>query len=210
MPIIIYHGKRKWIIKPFSSYFGDVDEEFHRFIDPCDYYLTNLQDYSDEMIHTFTNMFLMKSFLALKHHTDKQYIRSHYVVLAFVGINKNNSKEELDFAKYFFVYLSSISGGITKREIFNQVEQIEDNLTKENMKNFIEELKEEGIEIGIEKGIEKGIERGIEQGKKISIYQVYLAGFDVEALSRIFALPSTEILQIIEEVKKMEQAKDNN
>jgi predicted transposase/invertase (TIGR01784 family) len=202
VPIIIYHGKRKWVIRPFSNYFGDVDEEFHRFIDPCDYYLTNIQEYPDEIIKTFTNMFLMKSFLALKHHTDKGYIRSHFVVLAFVGVNKNNLKEELDFARYFYVYLSSISGGITKKEINMQIEQLENNLTKENMKNFIDEFIEEGIEIGIEKGIEIG--------KKMTIYETHLRGFDIEALSRIFDLPSTEILQLLEEVKIMEQAKDKN
>ena len=159
VPIIIYHGKRKWVEKPFSDYFGDVDEEFHQFIDPYEYYLTNLQDYSDEMIQAF-----MRS---------------------------------------LSVYLSNISGGITKIEIYYQIEQLNDNLNKENMYNFMEELKAEGIEIGIEKGIEKGVELG----KKMSIYQVHLAGHDIESLSHIFALPSAEISQIIQEVKNIELLK---
>jgi predicted transposase/invertase (TIGR01784 family) len=206
VPIILYHGKRKWVVKPFSSYFGDVDEEFQRFIDPCDYYLTDLQDYPDEMIEAFTNIFLMKGFLAMKHHTDKAYIKSHFVKLVFVGFSKNNSKETIDFVRSLSVYLSNISGGITRIEIFNQVEQLDNNLTKEAMYNFIDELKEEGIEIGIE----KGIVQGIEIGKKIAIYETHQRGFDIESLSRIFALPSEEIELIIEEIQKMEDDKGKN
>ena len=74
------------------------------------------------------------------------------------------------------------------------------------MVNFIEELKEEGIEIGIE----QGIVLGREQEQKISIYKAHLAGCDIELLMRIFPLSAVEILQIIEEMKNMEQAKGNN
>ena len=202
VPIIIYHGKRKWVLKPFSDYFGDVDEEFHRFIDPYDYYLTNLQDYSDEMIQAFSNILFIKGFLAMKHHYDKVYVKRHFVELVFVGYDSNHSKEILDFMRSLSVYLSNISGGITKIEIYYQIEQLEDNLNKENMYNLIDDLTEKGIEIGIEKGIELG--------KKMSIYQVHLAGHDIESLSRIFALPSAEIIQIIEEMKKMGKTKGKN
>ena len=191
VPSVVYHGKRQWIIKPFSSYFGDVDEDFLRFVDPYDFYLTNLQDYPDETIEAFTNIFLMKGFLALKHHTDKKYIRSHFVVLAFAGFEKNNSKEEFDFAKYFYVYLSNIVGGITKKEIDVQIEQIEDNIKKQAMYNYIEDI----------------LEKGIEKGKKIAIYEAYQRGGDLDLLSRLFDLPTKKIIQIIEEVKNMEQLK---
>ena len=205
VPIIIYHGKRRWVVKPFSDYFGDVDIEFHRFIDPYDYYLTNLQDYSDEMIRTFGSILLVKGFLALKHYSDKEYLRRHYVELILVGFDRHHSKEILDFIRSLSVYLSNI-GGTTRIEVFHQIEQLDDKLKKENMYNLIDDLTEKGIEIGIEQGIEKGIELG----KKMSIYQVHLAGHDIESLSRIFALPSAEIIQIIEEVKKMKQAKGKN
>ena len=202
VPIIIYHGKRKWVVKPFSNYFGDVDKEFHRFMDPYEYYLTNLQDYSDEMIQAFSNILLIKGLLALKHYYDKAYVKRHFVELVFVGYDSNHSKEILDFIRSLSVYLSNISGGITKIEIYYQIEQLDDNLNKENMYNFIDEL--------LEKGEKKGIEQGVELGKKMSIYQVHLAGHDIESLSRIFALPIAEIIQIIEEMKKMKQAKRKN
>ena len=62
------------------------------------------------------------------------------------------------------------------------------------MYNYIKELREEGREIGIE------------QGKKIAIYEAHQRGGDIELLSRLFALSEKKILQIIEEMKKREQA----
>ena len=194
VPIIVYHGKRKWVVKPFSQYFGDIDEEFHRFIDPLEYYLTDLEDYTDKMIETFNTIFLVKAFLAMKHYTEKAYIKKHFVELAFGGYEKNNSKEELEFVEFFYIYLWNISGGITKKEIEIQIEQIENHSKKQIMYNYIKELREEGREIGIE------------QGKKIAIYEAHQRGGDIELLSRLFALSEKKILQIIEEMKKREQA----
>ena len=206
VPIIIYHGKRKWVEKPFSDYFGDVDKEFHRFIDPYEYYLTNLQDYSDEMIDAFNAIFLRKALIAMKHYSEKAYIRKHFAELLLWGYENNNSKEEIDFVRFYYVYLYTISGGITEEEINIQIEQVDNNFKKEIMYNYIDEL----LEKGEKKGIEQGIEQGVELGKKMSIYQVHLAGHDIESLSRIFALPSAEIIQIIEEIKKMGKTKGKN
>ena len=91
-------------------------------------------------------------------------------------------------------------------EIDTQIEQIEDKSKKQTMYNYFDELRKEGREIGIE----QGIEQGIELGKKMAIYQVHLAGHDVESLSRIFALPTSEIVKILEEIKKLEQTKEKN
>ena len=81
VPILIYHGKRKWNKKPFARYFGEIDEAFQQFIDPYEFYLTNLADYSDSMIAAFSNIFLMKGFLALKHYTEKMYIKNRFAEL---------------------------------------------------------------------------------------------------------------------------------
>ena len=202
VPIIVYHGIKKWLVKPFSSYFGDIDKDFHRFIDPYEYYLTNLADYSDKMIEGFQTIFLQKAFLAMKHYREKAYIRKRFVELVFLGFENNNSKETLDFVRSLFVYLSNILGGITEKEINKQIEQFDNNLKKEAMYNYIDELLERGEKRGIEKGIEQGIEQGIEMGKKIAIYEAYQRGGTIDVLSRLFDLPSTAIVQIIEEAKK--------
>ncbi len=194
VPIIVYHGKRKWVMKPFHSYFGEIDEAFQEFIDPCKYYLTDLQDYSDEMIAAFNTIFLGKIMLALKHYTEKEYIKGNFVQLAFVGYLNNNSKETLDFVKTINVYLSNILGGISREEIEIQIEQIDDSVKKENMYNFIEDVEKKGIDIGIN--------LGIDLGKKVLLYDAYKKGYKLEELAQFSSLPVSEIIKIIEEMKQ--------
>ncbi len=210
VPIMIYHGKRKWVKKPFAEYFGDIDEAFIPFIDPYEFYLTDLADYSDSMIEAFGNIFLIKGFLALKHYTEKLYIKNRFAELLLSGLEHNNAKENLDFIRALFVYLSHISGGISEKEITHQIEQIDNNQKKEEMYNFIDDLLErgekKGEKIGVEKGerigVEKGERIGIEKGKKLAIYEAHLRGGDIDLLSNLFALTPIEIRQIIEDVKK--------
>lgn len=194
VPIIVYHGKRKWILKPFHTYFGEVDEIFQRFIDPCEYYLTNLQDYSDEMIETFNVIFLRKAFIAFKHHTEKEYLKSRFLDLIFGDYGEDFSKEKLDFVKSFYVYLYNLLGGISKKEVAVMIEQNNDKLKKEAMYNLIEEIEE----------------RGIDLGKKISIYEAHQRGVEMAVLTLTFALSSNKILEIVEEIKKRERLRGNN
>lgn len=42
IPIVVYHGKRRWEKKPFSEYFPGLPEVFQRFIPNFDFVLTDL------------------------------------------------------------------------------------------------------------------------------------------------------------------------
>ncbi len=189
IPIIIYHGKKRWIKKPFAHYFPNIDEDFMQFIDPYEFYLTDLADYSDSMIETFNNIFLVKGFLALKHYREKLYIKTRFAEILLAGLEHNSHKENIDFIRALFVYLYHISGGISEKEITLQIEQVDNNQKKENMYNFIDDL------------LERGEKRGIEKGKKIAIYEAHLRGSSIDLLSNLFALTPAEIQQIIREVK---------
>ena len=202
LPIIVYHGVEKWSDKPFTQYFGDIDAAFHPFIDAHEYYLTDLQDYSDEMIKAFNMIFLGRTFLALKHFAEKEYIKGHFAELLFLGYENNNSKNDIDFVRLFYVYLSRISGGISVEELDIQAEKIENNQNKEIMENYIDIL--------LERGEKRGIEKGIEKGKKLAIFEAYQRGGDLELLSRLFDMPPDAILQIIEEMNKNEKQRGNS
>ena len=229
MPIIVYHGVNKWEVKPFSSYFGDIDEAFHVFIDPLTYFLTDLSDYPDEMIKAFNTIFLSRALLALKHFKEKEYLRQHFVELLFVGYENNNSKEEMDFVQSFYLYLYTLLGGISVSEINKRVEAFNNNQKSEVMENYIdyiiEKSKKEGLQAGLDEGRERGLEKGLQEGlekglqeglqkglqkgrqegveigKKLSIYQAWQRGCEIDLLMRIFALSKNEIMTVVAEMK---------
>jgi hypothetical protein len=188
IPIIVFHGTKKWEVKPFSSYFGNIPPEFQGFIDPLEYYLTNLGDYSDDMIKAFNTIFLGKTLLALKHFAEGFYIKQHYVELLLVGYEDNNSKDELDFVQFYSVYLSNISDDISEEEIIEQVESIDDSLKPKNM-DYVSVL--------------------LKRGEKIAIFKAYKRGSSIELLSQVFDLSPKMILEIVDEMKKLESEKQN-
>jgi Mor family transcriptional regulator len=69
---------------------------------------------------------------------------------------------------------------------------------KETMYNLIEEIEK------------KGEKRGIDLGEKIAIYKAHNNGAKIEELSRFFKFTSSQIFEIIEEMKKRELSKGNN
>jgi len=47
IPIIFYHGKKKWKKKTFDEYFGEIDERLLNYIPRFDYQFVDISDYSD-------------------------------------------------------------------------------------------------------------------------------------------------------------------
>jgi Mor family transcriptional regulator len=62
------------------------------------------------------------------------------------------------------------------------------------MYNFIEDIEKKGIDLG----------------KKMLIYDAYKNGSKIEELSRVLALPASEILKIIEEMKQRQPSNGAN
>ncbi len=77
--------------------------------------------------------------------------------------------------------------------------------------SIVDEFIHEGKKIGIKEGIKEGkiegkiegIKEGIEIGKKMSIYDAYLNGHNIESIAQFFKLPIEKVRQIIEEMKKL-------
>jgi predicted transposase/invertase (TIGR01784 family) len=195
IPIIVFHGAKKWEVKPFSSYFGNIPPEFQGFIDPLEYYLTNLDDYSDEMIKAFKAIFLVKTLLALKHFSEGKYIKQHYAELLLVGYENDDSKNEVDFIQYYSVYLSQISDAISEAEIIEQIEEFEDNLKPKNM---------DYVAVLLERAKKQGRQEGRQEGEKFAIYKAFKRNDNIDLLSEIFGLSPEILRDIIDEMKTWE------
>ncbi len=195
IPIILYHGKEKWIVEPFESYFEGVVAETLRFLPSFDYILVNLQNYSDRIIQTFQSILLQKTLLAFKHYLETAYIKTNIVNLWLIGYDNQKNEQTILFIRMFGIYLSNISG-VTRQEIITKFIQ-SDNYEKSEAMTIIDEF----ILEGFEKGIEKGIYQGIEKGKKIAIYEAHLRGNSFELLSNVFGLSVNEIKMVVDELK---------
>ena len=78
IPIVVYHGKQRWISKKLADHFELPDDRLSRFIPQFDYELIDLNVVSDKLIVTIENGYLLRStFLLFKHKDDKDYVLRH-------------------------------------------------------------------------------------------------------------------------------------
>ena len=75
IPIIFYHGKSKWINKPFEKYFNGLDDTLQRFIPKFDYQLIDTSEFTDnEIIKLFESLQLQIGILVMKNIFNEQKI----------------------------------------------------------------------------------------------------------------------------------------
>ena len=74
LPIILYHGQKKWKKKPFSASFGPLPSEFQAWLPSLDYVLIDLAAFSDEQLLELKQSRLVNSLLVMKHCYDKRWL----------------------------------------------------------------------------------------------------------------------------------------
>jgi hypothetical protein len=77
VPIILYHGNRKWDVKPIHKYWEEEgsteDEDIAPYLPKSDCIFINLRDdYTEEKILALGNTFLVNTFLLLKFGNQKK------------------------------------------------------------------------------------------------------------------------------------------
>jgi len=160
IPIIFYHGKKTWIKRELSEYFGDIDEEFKRFIPKFEYILINISKFSDAKIKNYKLYELQITIFLFKYIFNKKELKQKFNI--FFKENKELSQNEEDFFITFFEYLKN---NLKQNDMEEVIEKIKKNKKNEGnifVENFIKRYREQGILQGIEKGIEQGKELGIE------------------------------------------------
>ncbi len=75
IPIIFYHGQKKWNKLNLNDYFKEIDNDLKKFIPNFDYQLIDTSDYTDdEIIKLFSSLQLQIGILILKNIYDEQKI----------------------------------------------------------------------------------------------------------------------------------------
>ena len=175
IPIVVYHGKGKWVTKKLADHFDLPDNRLSRYIPQFDYELIDLNIISDELIVTIENGYLLRStFLLFKHKDDKDFVLSHSKEL-FIFVEKELSPEQKRlFVEIFLRYVFS-AFKFEKEEFSEYTKKVA------TMTEYVPgSLYEQAVNIGLREGEKKGIEQGIEQGKKQGIEQGKKQGIEQE------------------------------
>lgn len=80
VPIVIYHGNRKWDVKPVHLYWRNPeDKDIAPYLPKTDCIFINLRDdYTEKKILALGDTFLVNTFLLLKFGNQKKYVELNY------------------------------------------------------------------------------------------------------------------------------------
>lgn len=113
LPIIFYHGSKKWKVKKFEEMFHkEIDEDLLEFLPSFKFVLIDISKYSDEKIRSLKKGFLINTLLAFKHYKDEDYIRENFSFF----LETYPDVKDLNFIEAILVFILKITE-IRKEEV---------------------------------------------------------------------------------------------
>lgn len=155
IPVLLYHGKKKWEKQTLADLFSEDIDGWEQYIPDFDFIFNNIGKQPDGEIVSLDNRVLVASLLALKHIWDFDWLRENILWLTNLTAEERSGMQQ---AITFYIF--------GRHEFDAKVLNSLPEPVKTDVMNTFDVYYEKGIEKGIEEGIEKGIERGIEKGKE--------------------------------------------
>lgn len=178
IPIVIYHGKKKWNYEPMRSYFDNLDEDLLRYIPEFDFHLINLNTIPDKKITSFKNKFLAISALLFKHSRFTKYVRkiedSLVELLKLIDNQENNP-----FSVSIILYIQN-TDALTITEIVGIFTRVSKNLNDVVMTTA-----------------QQLINQATDSTKIDAIKRGYQNGISIDLLSNILNLPIKKVEEIV-------------
>ncbi len=185
IPIIVYQGSKKWILKPMAECFPDVDKSLTKYVPNFEYELSDLPRIPEDDILKLDSKKLTlglyamanyRSFLKLIETMDRLYL----VVNHF-----ENTEENTNFVDTIIVYLMK-ANKIKSDEMKELLEKTKSK-TMQRAKSTYDQIIDDGIKIGIEKGLE------------LAIIKAHKSGQSAEFIAKMFEISVEKVKKILSE-----------
>ena len=158
IPIIFYHGWKKWDNKSFDNYFGNIDDELKNFIPKFDYELIDTSTYTDkELKDHFDNLELQVGLLVMKNIFSEHKILEQIRQLSAQINQLLQTKEGQDFFDSISVYM--LNSTQIASEKYKKLMETISTQAEQQFVSTAQRLERRGIKKGMEKGLEKGIRK---------------------------------------------------
>jgi len=196
IPLVFYHGKRKWDIPlQFIKQFK-ISDEIKKYLLNFEYILfdTNTENFENDPILK-DNVFLLTALILMRSAFKKDW---ESVIKIFEFWKEKGFFPNTEELMGFLIYITATKD--IKPEIL--IKYLEANkeggqIMATLAQRWVQEGKEEGLKEGLKEGIEKGIEKGKEEGLKKgnleNAKKMLLKGFLISDIVDITGLKESEI-----------------
>lgn len=178
IPVIFYHGSKKWEVKPLSAYFKGVDNSLRQFIPDFKYIFTDIGEISEEIIlkEKFNNINKVM-ILLFKHIADEKYLKEKMVEI-FSLVEEFFAGKKREIIITFLLYIMHTT-----------------EINKEYIRKCLNAISPEGGEIAMTTAMklrEEGKLEGIQEGLKRKAFEdaknMLLDGISIEKTAQYTGL----------------------
>ncbi|SEN18308.1 conserved hypothetical protein (putative transposase or invertase) [bacterium A37T11] len=138
IPVLFYHGRKKWEYWTLDKLFGELDQSLLGFIPNFAYVYNDIGDTADEVILATGNHFLASSLLLLKHSHDKQWLNDNFIPLLQMALQGVSIELQQSLLTYYFSRVD-----LTKEKVIEEIKKLPSNIKNSIMSTY-EMLLEEG------------------------------------------------------------------
>lgn len=186
IPIVIYHGSKKWEVdKRFTSFFK-APGYLKEYIPDFNYNLYDISHVPDEEIKGAVLLRIL--FMTLKYifTPELNYKLREEIFPLFLELK--DKKKGTEYLDVLLRYLTRSARGLPEKDLNESVSQIFEE-GGDLMQTIAEKWKKEGIKIGEKRGEERGIEKkAIETAKNL-----LEMGIDVDMIAKATGLKKEEV-----------------
>jgi predicted transposase/invertase (TIGR01784 family) len=185
LPILFYHGRRKWKQRPLYSYLSGNTELYRQFIPGFEYVLVNLREYDEE---TITELFQKNPAVKLWLFIQKYVFTPKRVLHTLRNLTDVDrmfltTEEGLNVLETICRYLFKATS-LSAEEIIDAANTLPPN-AKEAIMTTAEKLMKQGEERGLEKGV---LAKAREDAQRMLD-----EGLDIELIIRVTGLSREEV-----------------
>ena len=184
IPIIFYHGKKKWDNKDFKDYFRNIDNNLQNFIPKFDYELIDTSTYSDiELKKHFDNLELQVGLLIMKNIFNEKKMLEQIEHLS----DQINELLQTKEGKVFFDSIAIYMLNSTKTSS-DKYREIMETISTQAEQQFISTAQR--LEY-----------RGIKKGNKKTAMKMIIKGYSNEEIAELIDLAIIDIEKLRELIK---------
>jgi hypothetical protein len=169
VPIVVYHGARKWQTRTFSDYFVGLPKDWEAFIPNFYYWLTDLRKIpSEEIEEKVASEYVKNLFLALKFARNKKFTLENWPnILTFGKPFYRNTREGIllqTLTLYILNFYNMTESQV--KDLNQQLPPAERDWIDSIPEIFGRKWKEKGLKEGRKEGKELGKIEGKIEGRK--------------------------------------------
>jgi len=203
VPIVLYHGRERFVFPNYHELYSTTDEPFWRFIPKQEVVFLDLHTYGQELLKKAEESLALMALIGLLKNVFSEPEQMLEFMENLISKHKEQLQSNKDILEMALKYIGSFrkfAETNIKQKVMEQIAyeidyepgSMIDQWVKEGIKKGLQLGREEGWKLGKEEGWKQGIEQGLER----SVKRMLEKGFTVEQIVDILGVSKEFVLKV--------------